>query len=100
MADLGVYPTGAGAGGVVEPSGCWWDRCGRTRVVTVLVEPAPALTDLLLGIVVLGLAVGLRRTPAVNRYWRGAFWWAGIGAIGGFVHHGVLVRWPAVASVS
>jgi len=66
----------------------------------VLLEPAPALTDLLLGIVVLGLAVGLSRVPAVNRYWRGAFWWAGFGALGGFVHHGVLTRWPAVATWS
>jgi hypothetical protein len=66
----------------------------------VLLEPAPALTDLLLGLVVLGLALGLRRVPAVHRYWRGAFWWAGFGALGGFVHHGVLTRWPAVASWS
>ena len=63
-------------------------------------EPAQALTDLLLGLVVLGLALGLRRVPAVHRFWRGAFWWAGAGAVGGFVHHGVLVRWPAVASLS
>jgi hypothetical protein len=66
----------------------------------VLLEPAPALTDLLLGIVVLGLAVGLTRVSGVNRYWRGAFWWAGFGALGGSVHHGVLTRWPAVASWS
>jgi Family of unknown function (DUF6962) len=66
----------------------------------VLLEPAPALTDLLLGLVVLGLALGLRRVSTVHRYWRSAFWWAGFGALGGFVHHGVLVRWPAVASMS
>ena len=72
----------------------------EASVVRVLLEPEPALTDLLLGLVVLGLAVGLRRVPAVHRYWRGAFWWAASGALGGFVHHGVLARWPAVASLS
>ena len=66
----------------------------------MLVAPSPALTDLLLGLVALGLAIGLRRGYAVHRYWRGAFWWAAFGALGGFVHHGVLARWPAVASVS
>jgi hypothetical protein len=69
-------------------------------VVTVLTQPAQALTDLLLGLVVVGLAVGLRNVPARHRYWRAAFWWAGIGALGGFLHHGVLVRWPAVGKVS
>lgn len=72
----------------------------RFNVVWVLTQPAQALTDLLLGLVVLGLALGLRRTPARHRYWQAAFWWAAIGALGGFVHHGVLVRWPAVATVS
>jgi hypothetical protein len=66
----------------------------------VLTQPAQALTDLLLGLVVLGLAVGLRPTSAGYRYWRAAFWWAGVGALAGFVHHGVLVRWPEVARVS
>ena len=66
----------------------------------MLTQPAQALTDLLLGLVVVVLAIQLRRLPANRRYWRAAFWWAGIGALGGFVHHGVLVRWPAVAAVS
>jgi hypothetical protein len=66
----------------------------------VLIQPTQALTDLLLGIVVLGLALGLRRVPASHRYWQAAFWWAGASALGGFVHHGVLVGWPAVAKVS
>jgi hypothetical protein len=66
----------------------------------VLTQPAQALTDLLLGLVVIGLALGLRRVPASHGYWRAAFWWAGVGALGGFVHHGVLARWPAVAKVS
>jgi hypothetical protein len=65
----------------------------------MLVQPAQALTDLLLGLVVLGLAVGLVRVRAVHRYWRRTFWWAGAGAVGGFVHHAVLVRWPAVAAL-
>jgi hypothetical protein len=68
----------------VEPPGCpGGDRWSWTSVVGVLLEPAPALTDLLLGLVVLGLAVGLRRVAAVHRYWRGALWWAGFGALGG-----------------
>lgn len=69
-------------------------------MVLVLTQPAQALTDLLLGLVVIGLAVGLRGVPATHRYWQAAFWWAGASALGGFVHHGVLVRWPAVAKVS
>jgi hypothetical protein len=61
----------------------------------VLVEPAEALTDLVLGLVVVGLALLTRR-----RYWRATFAWAGAAALGGFVHHGVLKRWPEVADVS
>lgn len=77
------------------------EHVGRPpRLVGVLTQPAQALTDLLLGVVVVALAVDLRRMPDVHRYWRASFWWAGIGALGGFVHHGVLVRWPAVATVS
>jgi hypothetical protein len=66
----------------------------------VLTQPAQALTDLVLGLVVLGLAFGLRNMPTRHRYWQATFWWAGAGAVGGFLHHGVLVRWPAVAKVS
>ena len=67
----------------------------------MLVQPAQALTDLLLGLVVVCLALGLGRVCSVHRYWRRAFWWAGAGALGGFIHHGVLVvRWPAVAALS
>lgn len=65
-----------------------------------MTQPAQALTDLLLGLVVLGLAFSLRNVPASHHYWRAAFWWAGAGALGGFVYHAVLVRWPAVATVS
>ena len=69
-------------------------------MVRVLTQPAQALTDLLLGVVVLGLAGSLSRAPGVHGHWQAAFWWAGVGALGGSVHHGVLVRWPGVASVS
>ena len=69
-------------------------------MVNVLTQPAQALTDLLLGLIVVCLAAGLRNVPARHGYWRAAFWWAGIGALGGFLHHGVLVRWPAVGKVS
>jgi hypothetical protein len=66
----------------------------------VLTQPAQALTDLLLGCVVCGLALGLRRGPSGHPYWQASFWWAGLGALGGFVHHGFLVRWPVAAKVS
>jgi hypothetical protein len=71
-----------------------------TTVVRVLTQPTQALTDLLLGLVVIGLAIALHRVPAVQRYWRAAFWWAGIAALAGFVHHGFIARWPDVARVS
>ncbi len=66
----------------------------------MLTQPAEALTDLLLGLVVCALALGVRRQPDIHRYWQATFWWAGAAALAGFVHHGVLVRWPAVADVS
>ena len=66
----------------------------------MLTQPAEALTDLLLGLVVCALAIGVRRRPGIHRYWQATFWWAGAAALGGFVHHGFLVRWPAVADVS
>ncbi|HSJ74389.1 MAG TPA: hypothetical protein VK904_08740 [Miltoncostaeaceae bacterium] len=55
-----------------------------------LSEPASSLTDLVLGIVVIALAVRLQRTPGVHRYWRLTFWWAGSAALAGAVHHGVV----------
>ena len=66
----------------------------------VLTQPTQALTDLLLGVVVLGLAIGLARRPATHGYWRAAFGWAAVAALCGFVHHGVLARWPSVATIS
>jgi hypothetical protein len=66
----------------------------------VLTQPAQALTDLLLGCVTCALALGLRRVPSSHNYWRASFWWAGIGALGGFFHHAFLARWPDVAKVS
>lgn len=59
-----------------------------------------SLTDLALGIVVLTLAVQLRRVPTVHRHWQAAFWWAGVAAIAGAVHHGVVVRWDRAAEIS
>lgn len=67
---------------------------------TVLAQPAQSLTDLALGVVVLALAVQLRRTPTVPRYWLAPFWWSGIAAVAGAVHHAVLVRWARVAGIS
>lgn len=66
----------------------------------MLVQPTQSLTDLLLGMVAVTLAVRLRRVPAAPRHWRTAFWWAGVGALAGAVHHGVLVRWPDAARMS
>jgi hypothetical protein len=66
----------------------------------VLAQPAQSLTDLALGIVVLALAVQLRRAPAVPRYWLAPFWWSGIAAVAGAVHHAVAVRWAGPAAIS
>nr|WP_296068636.1 hypothetical protein [uncultured Actinoplanes sp.] len=66
----------------------------------MIAQPAQSLTDLALGIVVVGLAVLLRRTPAVPRYWLAPFWWAGIAALAGAVHHAVVVRYPRPAEIS
>jgi hypothetical protein len=59
-----------------------------------------SLTDLALGIVVITLAVQLRRMPTVNRHWQSAFWWAGVAALAGAVHHAVVVRWDRPAEIS
>jgi hypothetical protein len=70
----------------------------------VLVEPAESLTDLLLGTVVILLALGLRRAPVTHGHWQTAFWWTGIAALAGAVHHGVVAgtRWwePSWAVIS
>jgi hypothetical protein len=66
----------------------------------VLYEPAQSLTDLALGVVTLTLAVRLRRTAAANRHWRAAFWWFGVAALGGAVHHGVVKRWEPAGQIS
>ena len=46
----------------------------------------------------------MRRVPAAHRYWRASFWWSGIAALAGAVHHGVVVqtRWaePSWAVIS
>lgn len=63
-------------------------------------QPAQSLTDLLLGVVVLVLAVRLQRMPDVPRYWLATFWWTGAAAVAGAVHHGVIVRWDRAAAVS
>jgi uncharacterized protein DUF6962 len=65
-----------------------------------LTQPTQALTDLLLGVVVLGLALRLARMPAGHGYWRAAFGWAAAAALCGFVHHGILARWPTVRAIS
>lgn len=71
----------------------------------MLAEPAPALSDLALGLVVVALAARLGRAPGVHRHWRTSFWWAGLAALAGFVHHGLVkysARWsePSWAVIS
>jgi hypothetical protein len=61
----------------------------------VLAEPAQSLTDLLLGVVTVVFALRLSRS-----HWRTAFWWFGVAALAGAVHHGVIARWPHAADVS
>lgn len=70
----------------------------------MLHEPAPALTDLALGIVALTLAARMPRT-GVSRHWRPLMWWTGVAAVAGAVHHGWVTsseRWagPSWAVIS
>ena len=46
------------------------------------------------------LAIGLRRSPAVDRHWRSALWWFGIAAFAGALHHGLIVQWPDFSDAS
>jgi hypothetical protein len=66
----------------------------------VLAQPAQSLTDLALGLVAVMLATQLRRLPSTHAHWRAAFWWSGIAALAGAVHHGVVVHWDKAAEVS
>jgi uncharacterized protein DUF6962 len=66
----------------------------------VLAEPAASLTDLALGLVLVILALQLRRMPAIHRHWLASFWWAGVAALAGAVHHAVIVRWARPAEIS
>jgi hypothetical protein len=71
----------------------------------MLAEPAPALSDLLLGLIVMALAVRLGHASTASRHWRTSFWWAGVAAVAGFVHHGFVkysARWdgPSWAVIS
>jgi hypothetical protein len=66
----------------------------------VLAQPAQSLTDLILGVVTLSLAVQLRRAPVSGGHWATAFWWFGAAAVAGAVHHGVVVRSAHAAEIS
>jgi hypothetical protein len=66
----------------------------------VLAQPAQSLTDLVLGVVVVALAVRLARVPTANRHWFRSFSWAGVAALAGAFHHAVMVRWPQPAAIS
>jgi hypothetical protein len=89
-------------------------------VAKVLAEPAESLTDLLLGLVSVWLALQLRgrrrlrsrpwsafasrrrlrSRPEVHRHWVASFAWAGVAALAGAVHHAVLVPWTRWADLS
>jgi hypothetical protein len=64
-----------------------------------LSEPAPALTDLLLGLITIGM-IPLLRGPGVNPNWRRTVWWAGASALAGVVHHGVMTAHDRLAGPS
>lgn len=66
----------------------------------MIAQPAQSLTDLALGVVVVVLASQLRRVPDVHRHWHASFWWAGVAALAGAVHHGLIVRWARPAEIS
>src|SRR5436189_1650932 len=53
----------------------------------MLSQPAASLTDLVLGVVILVLALATRPLD-VHRYWRRTLWWAAASALAGAVHHG------------
>ena len=59
-----------------------------------------SLTDLALGLVSLYLCVRLPGGTPASKYWRLTFAWAAVAALGGAVHHAVLVGDPQVARVS
>ena len=66
----------------------------------MLCEPAPSLTDLALGLVVVALAIRLGRRPDIHPHWRRTFWWAGAAALAGALHHGFVTcseRWSGVS---
>jgi hypothetical protein len=66
----------------------------------MLAQPAQSLTDLALGLVTVLLGLRLSRAPASHGPWRAAFYWFGVAALLGAVHHGVFVRWPRAAELS
>src|SRR5680860_121802 len=71
----------------------------------MLCEPAPSITDLVLGLAAVGLAAWLPRNAAISRHWRPLFWWTGAAALAGAAHHGAVTcseRWagPSWAVVS
>ncbi|MGH3502372.1 MAG: DUF6962 family protein [Nocardioidaceae bacterium] len=66
----------------------------------MLAQPAPSLSDLALAVVVLTLWAKVRGLGGVSRHWGHTFLWAGIAALAGALHHGVIARWQPVASVS
>lgn len=62
----------------------------------MLSEPASSITDLILGLVAVGLAVRIRARTDLTPHWERTFWWTGAAALAGAVHHGVVThseRW-------
>src|SRR4051812_48653742 len=60
-------------------------------LVVMLSQPAPALTDLVLGLVALSLTMRAA-SAGVSRSWRTMLGWAAAAALAGAVHHGVVTR--------
>lgn len=62
----------------------------------MLSEPASSLTDLLLAIVAVWLALGLRRRGDLTAHWWRTLAWTGAAAFAGAIHHGFVTfsdRW-------
>ncbi|WP_217913957.1 DUF6962 family protein [Miltoncostaea marina] len=71
----------------------------------MLCEPAESITDLVLGLAAVALAVLLPPKPARSPHWRRVFLWTGAAALAGAAHHGWVTcseRWagPSWAVIS
>ena len=56
----------------------------------MLLEPASSVTDFVLGVLAIGAALSLERKGQVSHHWRLSFFFIGLAAILGGVHHGFI----------